>query len=237
MVRPLNRPGLLPVIVWCRGGIGTEGALTLGDALIMSNWARRGYVVLASNYRGGPRSEGRDESGGADVHDVEALLPLARSLPFADAGQLFLYGYSRGGMMVYEALADGLPARAAVVNSGVSDLTVLERPDAREMRALQRAAMPDYAREAAHGFPRRSAIRWPEKLKRTPLLILRGTADKRVAPRQALAMAQALQRVGAPCSLHLVAGGSHVRLDQDQGRIDAEILDFFDAHRAPAPRP
>lgn len=219
----------MPVILWCRGGIGHYGGITLGDVLIMTNWARRGYVVIASNYRGGPHSEGHDEDGGADVHDVEALVPLARRLPYADADSLFLYGQSRGGMMVYRALADGLKAKAAAVNSGVANLDPSDRPDASDMDTLFREAMPDYAQEKASHFCRRSAICWPEKI-RSPLLLLHGTADWRVPASQALQLALKLQAIGSPYSLHVVEGGHHVWLDQDQARIDREILTFFEAH-------
>lgn len=221
----------LPVILWCRGGIGHYGGITLGDVLVMTNWARRGFVVLASDYRGGPHSEGRDEDGGADVHDVEALVPLARALPNADADNLFLYGQSRGGMMVYRALADGVRAKAAAVNSGVADLGSSDRPDAADMDALAREAMPDYAQEKANHFCRRSAVCWPEKL-RTPLLLLHGTADWRVPASQSLQLALELQAIGSPYSLRIVEGGYHVWLDQDQARIDREILDFFESHAA-----
>ncbi len=230
IVRPARPSGRLPIILWCRGGIGRYGAITTGDLLIMNNWARAGYVVIASNYRGGPASEGRDENGGDDVHDVEALVPLARTLPYADIDQLFLYGQSRGGMMVYRALADGLPARAAVINSGVSDLSRSDRPDAAEMDALMRSAMPDYEAEKANHFCRRSAICWPEKLK-VPLLLLHGTADWRVPADQALALAARLQSLGSPYELHIIEGGTHVALNQDQAGIDKWILDFFASHK------
>ena len=230
IVRPLGRVGKLPVILWCRGGIGAYGGITLGDVLIMSNWARAGYVIIASNYRGGPRSEGHDENGGADVRDVEALLPLARGLPYADADSLFLYGQSRGGMMVYRAIADGLPARAAVVNSGVTDLARNDRPDAAAMDGLAREAMPNYADEKASGFRRRSAIQWPEKLT-APLLLLHGTADWRVPAAQAIDLAARLQAIHAHYELHLFDSGVHVWLNEDQKAIDHEILAFFTRHR------
>lgn len=235
IVRPVGRSGRLPVILWCRGGLGEIGGITTGDVLVMSNWARAGYVVIASNYRGGPRSEGHDEDGGADVDDVTALGPLARSLPYADVSRLFLYGQSRGGMMVYRAIANGLSVRAAAVNSGVSDLARTDRPDAAEMDALMREAMPDYTAEKANRFCRRSAICWTERLRRTPLLLLHGTADWRVPAVEALDLARQLQAIGAPYTLHLFDGGSHVWLDQDQAARDREILDFFQRHDALGP--
>jgi len=231
VVRPRRPIGRLPVILWCRGGIGAIGGITLGDVLVMSNWARAGYVVIATNYRGGPRSGGHDEDGGADVDDATALVPLASALPYADIRNLFLYGQSRGGMMVYRALAEGVPAKAAAVNSGVTDISRNDRPDAADMDALARAAMPDYAIEVANHFCRRSVICWPDKIN-APLLLLHGTADWRVPAAQVIDFAARLQAFGKPYELHMVERGTHVWLDQDQAAIDRAVLAFFKAHAA-----
>jgi len=201
-----SRP--LPIVVWCRGGLASDGMIRLGDVMIMANWARHGYFVVASQYRGSDGSEGHDEDGGADVHDVSSLLAITRSLPEVDSNNAFLYGVSRGGMMVYETLAAGAQVRAAVVNSGVSDLAFsgTPRPDAAEMEALTRAAIPNYDREKATGFLSRSAVHWPEKIN-APILILHGTADWRVDPLQALRMAEALQTAGRSYDLVMMNGG------------------------------
>lgn len=215
-----------PVIVWCRGGNRDFGAVNLIALQIMTNWARQGFVVVASNYRGGPGSEGRDEFGGADVNDVMALAPLIRRLPGADADRIFLYGESRGGVMVYRALAEGFPARAAALNSGATDLGGSERGD---MHAVYRELMPDYEAEVAAGFCRRSAVCWPERIAR-PVLILAATGDWRVSAEEQVALAERLQALGRPVSLRLVEGGSHIWLDQDQAATDAAILAWFRRH-------
>lgn len=168
------------------------------------------------------------------MHDVAALVPLARRLPGADGTRIFLYGRSRGGMMVYRALADGLPARAAAVNSEVSDLADSRRPDAADMDALARAAMPDYEAEKTNHFCRRSAICWPEKLM-VPLILLHGADDWRVPAAQALALAERLQSLRRSYELHIVEGSTHVWLDQDQAAIDRSILTFFAAHGGSPP--
>jgi dipeptidyl aminopeptidase/acylaminoacyl peptidase len=105
IVAPKRRNHPLPVVIWCRGGIAEFGMVTTGDLAIMSNWARRRYLILASQYRGSTGSEGHDEEGGADIRDVMALIKIAQRMPEADATNIFLYGYSRGGMMAYEILA------------------------------------------------------------------------------------------------------------------------------------
>jgi dipeptidyl aminopeptidase/acylaminoacyl peptidase len=230
IVAPKRQDHTLPVVVWCRGGIADFGMVTTGDLAIMSNWARRGYITVASQYRGSTGSEGHDEEGGSDVHDVLALIQMARRMPEADAANIFLYGYSRGGMMAYEVLATDAPVRAAVINSGVSDFRDLSnRPDAKEFDALMQAAIPNYANEKAHGFYSRSAVQWPEKI-HVPLLILHCTADWRVRPSQALHMALALQEAKRPYDLIMISGGVHVYLDGNQKALDSKILDYFDMH-------
>jgi hypothetical protein len=57
-------------------------------------------------------------------------------------------------MEVYEAIAAGADVRAAVVNSGISDLATVNdrRPDRKEMEALLAAAIPNFAEERSKGF-------------------------------------------------------------------------------------
>lgn len=212
-----------PVIIWCRGGNRDFGAVNLVSLQIMTNWARRGYVVIATNYRGGPGSEGRDEFGGADVNDVMALAPLIRDLPGADPDRVFLYGESRGGLMVYRALAEGFPARAVAVNSGAADLSGGDRPD---MEAVYRELMPDYEAEAANRFCRRSAVCWPERIGK-PVLILAATGDWRVSAAEQVRLADQLKARGLRVDRHVVEGGSHIWLDQDQTFIDDLITTWF----------
>jgi dipeptidyl aminopeptidase/acylaminoacyl peptidase len=222
-VYPLHPEGKLPVIIWCRGGETAVGEVRLGDLLIMSNWARRGFVVLATQYRGGPGSEGKDEFGGDDVHDVERLADVPSQIESADPERVYLYGYSRGGMMVYRAMADGMKIRAAVVNSGLADV---DEPSRADMLPIYKDLMPDYAAEAANHFCRRSAICWPDKLE-IPLLILHGAADWRVLLPQASAPYQALRIRGYPTVLHVYKNGAHVSLNGEQQAIDDEILNFL----------
>jgi dipeptidyl aminopeptidase/acylaminoacyl peptidase len=232
LVAPKRQGHPLPVVVWCRGGIAEFGMITTGDLAIMANWARRGYIVMASQYRGSTGSEGHDEEGGADVHDVLALIHIARQMPEVDADNMFLYGYSRGGMMAYQVLGSDAPIRAAVINSGVADFGDLsKRPDAKEFEALVSAAIPNFSEEKARGFYSRSAVQWPEKI-HASVLILHCTGDWRVRPAQALHMALALQAANRPYDLIMLAGGVHVYLNGDQKALDTTILNFLDAHLA-----
>jgi dipeptidyl aminopeptidase/acylaminoacyl peptidase len=74
-------------------------------------------------YRGIGGGEGVEQFGGKDVDDVAKEIALARRLPEADPRSIFIYGTSRGGMMVYPAVRDDAKVNAAVTFSGMVDLS------------------------------------------------------------------------------------------------------------------
>jgi dipeptidyl aminopeptidase/acylaminoacyl peptidase len=121
----------LPCVIYNRGGNRDFGKWTDESvALELAKIARWGYVVVASQYRGTAGSEGRDEFGGAEVNDVLTLITLLESYPQADASRIGMYGWSRGGLMTYLALARTDRVRAAVIGAGLTDSfeTIQRRP-------------------------------------------------------------------------------------------------------------
>ena len=81
---------------------------------------------------------GTDELGGRDVQDVLSISQLASSLGSVDRDNLFLAGESRGGMMTYQAMRYGFPARAAAVTGASTDQAeMLDK--APEMRPIMEA--------------------------------------------------------------------------------------------------
>ena len=195
-----------PVVVFARGS-AVAGDLAPALAPRLRHLAREGFIVVAPQYRGSDGGEGRDELGGADVADVHNALRLARRLPGVDTAQVFLYGESRGGMMVYQVLRDGAKVRAAAVVGAFTDLDSLLAADPWSRRTTD-ALWPNYARDAAVIAGRRSALRWADRL-RTPLLMLHGGADPQVSPRHSLQLAAQLDARGVPYELHVLAGAGH----------------------------
>src|SRR5687767_10577133 len=101
-----------PVIVFNRGSYVRKD---IAPELIpmFHRLATAGFTVVAPMYRGSDGGEGRDEMGGADLNDLMNILPVLSQLDSLDTGSVFLYGESRGGMMVFQAIRDGFAARAA----------------------------------------------------------------------------------------------------------------------------
>lgn len=231
--------GRYPCLVTCRGGSRDFGAWTETRAAVgLGRGAARGYVVIASNYRGSPDSEGSDEFGGRDVNDLLNLLPVLEKMPQADTSRMGISGISRGGMMVYQVLRRTDRFKAACVVGGMADLrlSVVERPDMDTNVFAQ--CIPDYTRRRDEALRERSAVLWVDELPTTtPILIMHGTADWRVSPTHSLNLAAALLSAKHPFRLVMFEGADHglTEVREDGQRASNEWFDRFVRDGAPLP--
>jgi len=243
----------LPCVVYLRGGNRDFGAWTDARAeQRLGRLAARGYVVIATQYRGNgahgratypgericPGCEqaiggaGREEFGGAEVNDVLALLPLLAKIAAADVERVGLLGWSRGGMMTYLALKASDRFAAAIVGAGVADAVAsfAERPGMAEH--VYAELIPGWenvdTRQAA--LEDRSAVLWADQLPdQTPILLLHGTGDWRVAPTQALHMAEALLTARRPYRLVMFEGGDH-GLSEFRPEVQRQVDNWLDRY-------
>jgi len=227
-----KRAGKYPCVIYNRGGnreagkITDEGFLTRGLAEISS----KGYVIVASQYRGNDGGEGREEFGGKDLNDVLNLIPLLANLPQADTSKIGMLGWSRGGMMTYLALCKTTKIKAAVVGSGVTDLikSLETRPDFDT--AVYAPLIPGYAANKTAALQDRSAIYFAGKInKTTPVLILQGTADWRVPANQVLDLVNKFYQLKQPFRLILYEGGQHSLIEHRKDYI-TQTVNWFDAY-------
>lgn len=224
--RPVDTAGKhLPLIIANRGGNRGFGPMDPWRDWGWHQFLRAGYVVLASQYRGGPGSEGEDEFGGADVDDIRALIPLAEGLGYIDTGNVFAFGGSRGGMMTYMLARGETPLRAFAIRAGLSDLFrgVAGRPMFEQMWAQM---MPDYASEGRDAaYTRRSAVKWAQEIA-IPGIIFHGSDDWRVDPRDALDVVTGMHAAGTPVELHFYYGDTHA-MTLNRADMLRHALDFF----------
>jgi dipeptidyl aminopeptidase/acylaminoacyl peptidase len=180
-------------------------------------------------YRGADGGEGADEYGGADIADVTSLVPIVGALPYVDSDNLFMLGFSRGGIMTYRALAMDLPIRAAATVSGLTNLSrqIQYRPEMRE--SVFRALFPDFDRHEAEHYRLRSAVEWADRIK-TPLLLIHGTGDDRVRADDALELASKLQALGRPFELAVFDGDGH-GVPAHKLEVDQHVIAWFNGHR------
>jgi dipeptidyl aminopeptidase/acylaminoacyl peptidase len=227
LYRPRQINGRLPLIVFNRGGYIRDD---VGAALVpmFHRLAKEGFVVLAPMYRGSDGASGKDEVGGDDLNDLMNVIPLAKSLEFIDAGNIFLYGESRGGTMVFQGLRDGFPANAAATFGAFSDFQafVAARPDT--YLPLLRSLWSDYDSRKDEIARRRSALLWTDKIN-APVLLMNGGNDRAVDPQQTLSLAAELQKLKKKYELMVYAGDDHT-LTANQKERDARAVQWFKKH-------
>ncbi len=214
-----------PVIVFNRGSYVRKDVapelLTMFHRL-----AQAGFVVVAPMYRGSDGGEGRDEMGGADLNELMNILPVLREIEALDTGNVFLYGESRGGMMVYQAMRDGFPARAAATYGAFTDLGEMISTDAGA--AMAKKIWPDFEQKRHEIVARRSAIAWADKLS-TPLLLMHGAKDREVPVAHTLRLAAELAKAGKDFGVIVVPGANHT-LFQHRLERDRHAVQFFRRH-------
>lgn len=211
-----------PVVVFNRGSY-VRGDIAPELLAMFHRLALDGFSVIAPMYRGSDGGEGRDEMGGADLADLMNVAELVEALPFLDGENVFLYGESRGGMMVFQALRDGFPARAAATWGAFTDLAPMVSGE--QGLAMANAIWPDFAARRDRIIARRSAIQWPEKLA-APLLLMHGSDDQSVHPRQTLMLAKALAEAQQEFGVIVFPGGNHVLAEYRTER-DRQAAAFF----------
>jgi dipeptidyl aminopeptidase/acylaminoacyl peptidase len=224
--RPRAANDKRPVVVYNRGSFVRENAAR--ELLVpFHRLAEAGFVVVAPMYRGSEGAPGRDEMGGADLADLMNIRAVIASLPYADSTNTFLYGESRGGMMVLQALRDGFEARAAATFGTFADLDAYLRENP-QVAAMSSQILPGFDANRDEVIERRSAVRWADRIS-APLLIMHGGNDTSVLPTHALQLAGALQSAGNPYELVIVAGARHV-IDPYEAERDDRAIRWFRRH-------
>lgn len=219
-----TRDSKRPVIVYNRGSF-TRPTGFAGEMLVMAHrYAQAGFIVVAPHYRGSNGWQGRDEMGGADLNDLVNIVPQLARIEGAESERVYLAGESRGGMMVYQALRDGFPAKAAAVWGAFTDLESLIAPGSPQAKIAPQI-WPDLEQHREEIFERRSAIRWADRI-RTPILIMHGTADEDVPLQHSQRMADELKRLGKTHRLLLFDGEQH-RVGRRGATRDAAAIEWF----------
>jgi dipeptidyl aminopeptidase/acylaminoacyl peptidase len=218
-----------PAIIYNRGGNGDFGTIGTIDLLQLQPFLDAGFVVLAPQYRGSDGGEGKDEYGGADVHDVLNIVPVALALGYIDTDSLFMYGISRGGMESFLAIKQHMPVNAAAVMGASSDEVAEDQR--RPLRDVYEKLVPHFSDDPQARFRERSAIDWAEALD-VPLLLMHGGSDWRVSPSNSIRLALRLEELHKPFSLFVYDGDDH-QLTLHRQERDRQIIEWFRAHMKP----
>lgn len=83
--------------------------------------AQRGYVTIASDYRGyGGSDKGESLFRWGYVHDILSLIPALEKLSFVNSNRIGIWGHSMGGMITVKTLVVNPKIKAAVLVAPVS---------------------------------------------------------------------------------------------------------------------
>lgn len=206
MSKPVNINEKLPLIVWNRGGDQDDGRLD--DFLacgILGEIASWGYIVIASQYRKA------DEFGGIEINDVINVLKAGMELSDFDGENVGVEGWSRGGMMTYIMMTRIKFLKCAVSVSGLSNLRRnFELNPKLKQKFNSRFAKfsPDIISKE---MDLRSAVLFHKNIaETTPLLMIHGTADDKVAFEDSVDLYRLLKPAHkAELEIKLIEGGDH----------------------------
>ena len=221
----LNVPkgnGPFPVLVLAHGYID-PAIYTNGRGMMREQdyLARRGYVVLHTDYRNHAESDNDPKSDrqlrlGYTEDVINAVLAIKSSpLPYLDGDRVGLVGRSLGGGVLYNALVaqpglvDAAVAFAPVSSDTVDNFDKWIRGDGERRELAQRII-------SAYGSPEQNPEFWRNTSPRPffdrvtePVLIHHGTADDTCPIRWSRATLSALQAAGADARLVTYDGEQH----------------------------
>ncbi|MEL6430431.1 MAG: prolyl oligopeptidase family serine peptidase [Planctomycetota bacterium] len=228
-------------VIYNRDGIADAG-LDEDELLVeMESFARAGYVVAASAYRGNRLSQGVDEVGGDDVDDVLALVSLVQGLDGVDPNRVFMVGRGRGGLMTYRALEMGAPVRAAAVVAGLADVEALADEDpAWENGFGDAGGWPGfreiYGRDWDYGvrdreLERRNPRERSQDTIDVPILIVHGRLDEVVPVSQAQCVTTRVRGAGVPIENVVYGYGDHA-LEAERADWEPRVLSWIERHDA-----
>ena len=238
-----------PIIIFNHGYIPpdeyrtTERYVDYQDA-----FARNGYIVFRSDYRGHGESEGQASGGyGSPAYTIDVLNGLAavKTLPEADPERIGMWGHSMGGFITLRAMVVSDEIDAGVIWGGV----VASYPD----------LFDRWRRRAGDGptptpNPTRPRGRWRTSLFETygtveenpefwaaisansyvgdlsgPLQLHHATTDASVPVEFSEILSEQIQAAGRPVELYLYEGDNH-NIYANFWTAMQRSIDFFDQH-------
>ncbi len=174
-----------------RGGHYNYGSLDYEYVSLVC--AYTGRAVVACEIRGDNGSEGYDQFGGDELHDVIKLIDLCENhFKFVDMNDFCVMGVSRGGMTAYMTARQDKRVKKLVVFSGVSDLFDCYDKREEKMKQVLIDCIGGSPEELPEEYEKRSAVCWADEIN-IPVLIVHSRGDERVPFEQAQKMYELLK--------------------------------------------
>lgn len=243
-----------PVVIFNHGYIPPQQYRTTERYVAYVNaFARNGYIVLKSDYRGHDQSEGRASGGyGSPDYTVDVLNAVAsiKRYPDADPNRIGMWGHSMGGQITLRSMVVSQDIKAGVIWAGV----VASYPDLfTQWHRRTEAAGVDAAADAAatpatyrrgwrgdftarYGSPEVNPEFWAAISPNSfltdltgPVQLHHGTNDHSVPIIFSESLAAQIEAVGGQVELYTYEGDDH-NLSQSLSQALGRSVEFFDRY-------
>lgn len=237
-----------PVIVFNHGYIPPEQYVTTGRyTAYIDTFARNGYIVFKSDYRGNGKSEGQPEGAYySPAYAIDILNAVSSIKKFTDANpdKIGMWGHSLGGNITLRNMEVSKDIKAAVIWAGVvgsyDDLmnnwrrAVPFQPSAREL-TLRNRSRANLTQK--YGTPKDNPAFWNAidpfynlKYISAPIQLHHGEADEEVPLAFSQRFESALKSAGKTIEFYTYPGADHNISDPSFGIAIQRSVNFFDKY-------
>ena len=238
-----------PVIIFNHGFIPPEQYRTTERYVAyVDGFARNGYIVFRSDYRGHGNSEGEATGGyGSPAYTVDVLNAVAsmKKYPEADPDRIGMWGHSMGGHITLRAMVVSGDIKAGVIWAGVvapyPDLFQrgprldengnTPTPDPNSRRGRWRRELVE-----TYGTPEENPVFWASISPNSyladlsgPIQLHHGTTDDSVPVAASELLNSQLLDIGWPVELYLYDGDNH-NISNNFNIAMERSVQFFDAY-------
>lgn len=235
-----------PVVVLPHGGPEARDYYGYDDLVQMI--AARGYLVVQPNFRGSEgfgrafMRAGQGQWGKRMQDDVIDAFHAVVASGDADPKRACIVGWSYGGYAALMGAArDPDLFRCAASIAGVSDLVEILRDEQNRFSAQSsadylywRVSIGEIGKDEA-GLIAVSPARMAAQIK-APILLIHGTSDNNVEPKQSEIMAKALRAANKPHDILLIENGDHGLSElSDRAQAFKRLDAFLQTHLGVAP--